>query len=296
MPTLSARLAPQMTEMNEAFTQLLAREWWGNTVGTASFHDGWLADGFADFSGSLSDDPAAFRDHWAKAREALLRAPRSFDSELRPNDAGPLWMGELTNTAKTTGNPKRMDIHFVPRPAGAAGVLSTSKGGFVLQMLRCMMWDAKSGDRDFRGLMQDYVRQFANQAASTEDFKAVVDQHMKPSMDLEGNHRMDWFFNDWVYGTDIPSYHLEYSLGRDANGKTLLTGKLTQSGVSAGFAMPVPIFGEFGAKTVRVGVIPIRGDSTGEFQVRLPEMPKRILLNFDQDVLTEKEEVKRFGK
>ena len=28
-------------------------------------------------------------------------------------------------------------------------------------------------------------------------------------MDLDGSHRMDWFFNQYVYGTDLPSYHFD---------------------------------------------------------------------------------------
>jgi hypothetical protein len=120
----------------------------------------------------------------------------------------------------------------------------------------------------------------------------LVDKHLKPVMDLDGNHGMDWFFNEWVYGTEIPSYRLEYLLASTAGGKTLLTGRLTQSGVSPRFAMPVPIFGEFGLKKVRVGTIPIRGNSTGEFKVVLPEMPKRVLLNLNHDVLTDREEVR----
>jgi len=29
-------------------------------------------------------------------------------------------------------------------------------------------------------------------------------------MDVEGNGRMDWFFNEWVDGTEIPTYRFEY--------------------------------------------------------------------------------------
>ena len=127
------------------------------------------------------------------------------------------------------------------------------KGGYVLNMLRSLMWDPHTGDADFRTMMQDFVRQFTNRAVSTEDFKSLVEKHMKPGMDLDGNHRMDWFFNDWVYGTDIPSYRLEYSLTPQKDGKRLLAGKLTQSGVSPEFKMVVPVFAEFPQKKIRLG-------------------------------------------
>lgn len=213
---------PPLTDNPAAFSRQVSRQWWGNTVGPVSFHDEWLSSGIAAFCTGLYDlaaYPDESHDQWVRARESLLHRPptHSYLSELRPNDTGPIWMGELNDTYKT---------------GGAGNIVSTSKGGYVLHILRGMMWDPKNGDADFRAMMQDFVKQFANQAVSTEDFKSVVDKHMKPPMDLDGNHRMDWFFNDWVYGTDVPSYRLQYSLAADSSGKWLLTGTLTQSGAS----------------------------------------------------------------
>jgi hypothetical protein len=104
---------------------------------------------------------------------------------------------------------------------------------------------------------------------------------------------MDWFFAEWLFGTDVPSYRMEYTLSPDAGGKTLLTVNLTQSGVSPGFAMLVPVFGEFHGKMSRVATAAMVGTGTGEFKVQLPEAPKRVLLNLNHDVLTDREEVKR---
>jgi hypothetical protein len=267
------------TFLDEAFALQVSRQWWGNTLSPVSFHDAWLANGFANFSTSVYDlaaylKPEEFRDHWVRAREALV-VPNRFGVKL--NDAGPVWMGMLNETYKTPG---------------AGNILSTLKGGYILHMLRSLMWDPQRGDADFRAMMQDYVQQFANQAVSSQDFKSVVEKHMKPSMDLDRNHRMDWFFGEWLLGTDVPSYRLEYSLAAQDGGKRLLTGKVTQSGVSAGFKMVVPFFAEFASKTIRVGVVAMHGNSSLDFKVILPEQPKRILLNINHDVLTDKEEVK----
>lgn len=265
------------TYLDEAFPAQVARQWWGNTVSPVSFHDAWLASGFANFSASLFDvahvKPGEYSDHWAKARDALLLPNRNGVTV-----AGMLWMGMLNDTYHA---PNISDI------------LATSKGGYILQMLRSMMWDSKTEDADFRAMLRDYITHFASHAVSTEDFQALVEKHMKPVMDLEHNHRMDWFFREWVYGTDIPSYHMDYSLAPD-KGKTLLTLKLTQSGVSPDFAMPVPIFADYGgSKKVRVGVVALYGNFTGEFKLPLPEVPRRVLLNLNHDVLTDREEVKQ---
>jgi hypothetical protein len=134
--------------------------------------------------------------------------------------------------------------------------------------------------------MHDFVKTYTGRNASSEDFLSVVNRHVKKSMDLEGNGRADWFFRDWVYGVEIPSYHLDYSLTPAEQGKTLLTGKITQSGVSDNFAMLLPVYVEFDVLPQRIGSVPLRGNHTSnEFKVMLPKKPKRVLINANHDVL-----------
>lgn len=265
------------TFLDEAFPAQVAGQWWGNTVSPISFHDTWLASGFANFSASLYDAeherPDEYGNHWVNAHDSLLRANWNGATV-----AGPLWMGTLNETCHSQG---------------IGSFLAASKGGYIVHMLRSMMWDPKTQDSDFRAMMRDYLMQFANRAVSTEDFQGVVERHMKPVMDLQHNHRMDWFFREWVYETDLPSYRMEYSLTPENGGKKLLTVKLTQSGVSPDFAMPVPFFAEYAGKKMRLGVAAMYGNCTGEFKVLLPEEPKRVLLNINHDVLSDREEVKR---
>ena len=52
--------------------------------------------------------------------------------------------------------------------------------------------------------MHDFLATYTGKAATTEDFKRIVEKHVTPDMDLTGNHKMDWFFREWVYGTAIP--------------------------------------------------------------------------------------------
>ncbi len=118
------------------------------------------------------------------------------------------------------------------------------------------MYDSrdKSGDPDarFKAMMQDFVRTHFNQDVSTEDFKRIVDKHITPEMDLDGDRRMDWFFNQWVYGTEVPAYKFEYSLAPSGD-KTVLSGRITQSGVSDSFRMRIPLWVDNGRGWVRLG-------------------------------------------
>ena len=273
------RSVPQFARgtIDEAYPGLLARQWWGNMITPATFHDAWLTAGLVNFSDSLFDTAAdndEYGDHWSNARDRLLLPGMMGGPPANP--AGPVWMGMLNDTAVTQN---------------ASGMLNANKGGFVIQMLRGMMWDPDTGDQDFKAMIQDFIARFANRSVSTEDFESVVEKHMKGAMDLDGNHRMDWFFREWLYTTDVPNYRLEYSLKPSEKGSVLLSGRLTQSNVLPGFRMLVPVFGEFPTGMQRIGIAAMGGSTTRDFQVVLSAQPKRILLNVNHDILTGTDQV-----
>ncbi|HSQ19331.1 MAG TPA: hypothetical protein VLR92_03055, partial [Blastocatellia bacterium] len=144
----------------------------------------------------------------------------------------------------------------------------------------------ETGDKRFIDMMHDFVKTNFNQNATTESFKRVVEKYMTPRMDVDGNKRMDWFFNEWVYGTELPRYKLEYTLTDEAGGKSMLKFTVRQSGVSEGFKMLVPVYLDFDGKWVRLGEATLIGNSlTREFSVKLPQRPKRVALNAFHDVL-----------
>ena len=258
----------------------VSHQWWGHMVGWASYHDQWLSEGFADFSAGLflqqtEPKPDKFLKYWDRARETIT-AKNNYG--IRPNDAGPLWMGLRLNTFKN---------------GAAYNRLVYPKGGFVLHMLRYLMYDRETGDKDFIAMMHDFVTTYTNQNASTESFKSIVEKHMKPSLDLERNAKMDWFFREWVYGTDVPSYRMEYSLAPEPDGKFMFTAKVTQSGVSSRFVMAVPIYFDFDGHVARAGAVALLGNMTSnEVKLRLPKKPKRVLLNANHDVLAAETVVK----
>jgi len=250
----------------------VAHQWWGHVVGWASFHDQWLSEGFADFSAGLflqviEKKPDKYLKYWEHARKAILDK-NEFGN--RPNDSGPLWLGLRLNTRKT---------------AGAYNRLVYPKGGYILHMLRSIMYDGTTHDQRFIDMMHDFVKTYFQQNASTEDFKAVVEKHMLPMMNLDGNGRMDWFFNEWVYGTEVPRYQLDYSFSEEG-GKTLLKFTIEQSEVSPGFKMIVPLYVDFDGRPVQLAQIRLVGNTTTkEFRVPLPKRPKHVLLNAQHDVL-----------
>src|SRR5258708_32153980 len=63
---------------------------------------------------------------------------------------------------------------------------------------------------------------------------------------------MDWFFDEWVYGTEMPSYRFDYQL---TDGGTTLSGKITQSGEPDKFKMLVPVYADFGKGWIKMGSV-----------------------------------------
>src|SRR2546423_1751387 len=238
----------------------VAHQWWGHAVGWKSYRDQWMSEGFAEFSASLYVQTVRgndkFLDFW-QAQRRLITEARPATPDPKPYPVGPVTQGYRLGSGKT-GSIARFMIY--------------PKGAYILHMLRMMMFDRKTGDQRFQAMMQDFVKSNFNKDVSTEDFKRAVERHMTHEMDIEGNGRMDWFFNEWVYGMEMPSYKFEYTM----NGQ-VLSGRITQSGVSDGFAMLVPVYLDFGKGWVRLGEATIKGNSTVELgQIKLPEAPKHV--------------------
>lgn len=220
----------ELTEfVDEVNAHEVSHQWWGHIVGWSSYHDQWLSEGFAFFSAGLylratEQKPDKYLNYWKRAQEMLLEKN---NYGLRYNDVAPVWMGW------------RAAYHKAP---GAHGALAYRKGGYALHMLHQMMYDRQNGDKAFISMMQDFVKTHYNRNASTESFIQIVNKHMLPKMDMAGDKKMDWFFTQWIYGTEIPRYRLDYTLTPQADGKCLLTGVITQSDVSPRFRMLVPVY------------------------------------------------------
>ena len=251
----------------------IAHQWWGHIIGWDSYHDQWMSEGFAEFSASLyvqfvRRDITKFNDFWNNQRD-LITTARPQTRDLKPYTVGPVTQGYRLNSAKT---------------GGVARFMIYPKGAYILHMLRMMFYVHGEGDKRFQEMMKDFVQTHFNQDVSTEDFKRAVEKHMTKEMDLDGNQRLDWFFNEWVYGTEMPSYKFEYQLGPTG---TTLSGRITQSGVSDNFKMLVPIYLDLGKGWVKAGSANITGNSTLELKdVKLSATPvKRAAICMMNDVL-----------
>ena len=113
----------------------------------------------------------------------------------------------------------------------------------------------------------------------------LAEKHMTPMMDLMKNGRLDWFFSEWVYGTQVPRYHFDYQVSPAEAGKVKVHVTVTQSEVDEHFAMLLPIFADFGNGMVPIAQFGIGGDTTRSLDIILPSRPKKVALNPYKEIL-----------
>jgi len=249
----------------------VAHQWWGHIIGWDSYRDQWMSEGFAEFSASLyvqlTRGNEKFVDFWEDLRQQVVQASPQTRGR-KPYTIGPVTQGYRLNNAKT---------------GGAARFLIYPKGAYILHMLRMMMYkQGQGGDATFQAMMKDFVQTHYNQPVSTEDFKRAVEKHMTKDMDIDRNGKMDWFFDEWVYGTEVPAYKFEYTVSKDG----MLNGKITQSGVTEKFVMLVPIYVDMGKGWAKLGSAVMAGNTVAEIKdLKLGAVPKRMAICAMNDVL-----------
>ena len=295
-PTLSGQAFPGLVLLSfQAFGDLhtgeaelfraheVAHQWWGAGIDWAGYRDQWMTEGFAQYAGALYTlhglaKPGQFLDmlnawrldvlgegqvgqgiglrHYGFRPEVLRRSDG--------HDSGALVVGYRLNSTETPFDYR---------------VLVYEKGAYVLHMLRSMLLDPATGDDErFRAMMRTYAADHVRGVMSTGSFEVAVERAFgKP---------MDWFFDQWVYGVEVPTYrpNLDISPVVDSSSPFVLHGRIRQDDVSDGFKMPVPVrvtFDDFPPLTHRIWV------DAEEVMVELPlpARPTRVEFNYQHAVL-----------
>jgi aminopeptidase N len=189
-------------------------------------------------------------------------------------DVGPIILGHRLSTSKTMG---------------AYQALIYNKGALVLRMLHFMLSDPGSGEgQPFFDMMTDFVERYRNKTASSDDFRAVANEHFakSPIARKYGFRNLDWLFSQAVYQTALPSYEMQYKMEDQPDGKILVSGTITQKDAPDGWLMVLPVKFSFGGKQEASGTVLVEGASS-PFQIRLPMRPKKVELDPDHWILAD---------
>jgi aminopeptidase N len=235
----------------------MAHQWWGIGVEPGSYRDAWIAEGFAEFSGL-----------WYM--QVILNDNNTYFKRLRESSDS---IRHVRNKAAPIGLGYRAAENW----KGNYTVTTYAKGAWILQMLRNMMINTQTmSEERFTTMMRDFYETYRGKRASTLDFQRIVEKHI--------GQPMDWFFDEWVYGTAVPTYTFAWKAEPDSSGATAHL-RVKQTDVPDNFAMYVPVLIKFDQGEALVRLL-VRGPTT-EVQVHLPARPVSMELNPLESVLAD---------
>jgi aminopeptidase N len=180
----------------------LAHQWWGQAVGWRNYHEQWLSEGFAQYFAALY----ARRARGEVVFVDMLRQFRRWS--LSEADEGPISLGYRLGHIKGDSRVFRALIY--------------NKGAAVLHMLRRTI-----GDGPFFSALRRFYAEQRFQKAGTQNLRQVFE--------AESGRSLEQFFDQWIYGSDIPRIRYATAIGSGA-----VTVRFEQLGDTV-FEVPVTV-------------------------------------------------------
>ena len=178
----------------EKLEREIAYQWWGQTVGLKSFDDAWLSQGLAEWSGFAY-------------RETSLSAG-GLDSAQREQQERALTFEQTASIARA---PSALDDQ-----SAAYQSIVFYKGSMVFRMLRETL-----GKENFDKLLRTFLDTYRGKNASIDDFEKLTNKVAGESM--------RYFFAQWVEGTGVPEFTVDYQIIRTRAGKFRARGTVKQN-------------------------------------------------------------------
>ncbi len=178
----------------ERLQREVAYQWWGETVGLKSFDDAWISQGLAEWS--------AFA-----LREATLNGA-ALDSAQREEQERALTFEQTSSIVRA---PSALDDQ-----SAAYQSIVYYKGAMVFRMLRETL-----GKQQFSQLMRKFLEQYRNKNASIDDFERLANQ--------VAGRNLRYFFAQWIEGTGVPEFSVDYQIIRTRSGKFRTRGTVRQN-------------------------------------------------------------------
>lgn len=254
-----------------------AHEWFGHRVGWKTYRDQWLSESLAEYASmmfvqaTVKDGPKHF-DEILAVYESIVKGNMNnlFSKYMRT------WLLDVRASARKRVGPIGIGTRAstADYPVGYQ-VQAYVKGPLVIHMLRAMLQQKTHNDDLFVKILRDYVHEYSGKRASTADFQKIVER------DAPGN--WSWFFDDWVYGAEIPTVRYSYKVEPDGSAFRL-TMNVKRSDVSPNFMLIAPVRLEFDGNKVATFFVPVKEESV-TIQKQIPMQPRSVVLGADHSLL-----------
>jgi aminopeptidase N len=172
----------------------VAYQWWGQSVGLKSFDDAWISQGLAEWSAF------AFRE--SNLTGGALEAAQREQQERALT---------FEQTASIARAPSALDDQ-----SAAYQSIVFHKGAMVFRMLRESM-----GKEKFDRLLHNFLEEYRGKNASIDDFEKLASK--------VAVENLRYFFAQWVEGTGVPEFTVDYQIIRTRSGKFRTRGTVKQT-------------------------------------------------------------------
>jgi aminopeptidase N len=190
------------------FRTLVAHEvghqWWGGLINNLNSYNYWFIESLAEYSSAL----------WIEAvsSEGGKDPAKGFREYLKQVED---WRAAVLRSG-TTGSVQEADMAAAPAEVGSSRqALVYFKGAFAFHMLRQLI-----GDQATWKLFRDIGSEFEGKRITTRDIERVAEQSL--------GRPMGWFFDQWIRGTGLPQYRLQYSTRQSEDGNWVVEGAVQQ--------------------------------------------------------------------
>ncbi|HEV7681467.1 MAG TPA: M1 family aminopeptidase [Pyrinomonadaceae bacterium] len=178
----------------ERLAREVAYQWWGQTVGLKSFDDAWISQGLAEWSAF------AFRE--SKLTGGALEGIQREEQERALT---------FEQTASIARAPNALDDQ-----SAAYQSIIFHKGAMVFRMLRENM-----GKDKFDRLLHNFLEEYRGKNASIDDFEKLASK--------VAVENLRYFFAQWIEGTGVPEFSVDYQIIRTRSGKFRTRGTVKQT-------------------------------------------------------------------
>lgn len=216
----------------------VSHQWFGHMVSFENQRDTWIDEGLAQYCGYMYFESIApnksrlktIRENWSRdiirggerqvlSTDVTMSGIENYITVVSDGTkAGPITLGSRLDSEKSHDYQ----------------LLVYNKGAYVYHMIRYLMHDFKTGsDEAFWQFLRDLLASYKDRPITTQDLKTLLEKHLQTDM--------AWFFDQWVYGIDIPTYRFVYDTRETSGGKYEVICHVRQEDVPDNFQMMVPV-------------------------------------------------------
>jgi hypothetical protein len=185
----------------------VARAWISPFIQTSSYRESWLSSTIAEYVGLLYTQQV---EGSKPLYQELFNLKKGF---------------EYTIDAK-------IDLPLVAGPRGNRYAMR-AKGLWLIHMLRVLLFDTESlSDQKFNDFLKELIDAMTHHPITTAEVCAMAEKY------FEGP--LDWFFEPWLYGRNMPTFDGTYSIETEGN-QYWVAMHVATTGVDSASVYPVMI-------------------------------------------------------